>query len=214
MRSTRVLALLILAVAASFVPACALLQKGDQGAARYFSPEREPDPASPAPAGAPEVRTSGASEAPREVRLGRVTGAPHLEERLVYRPSAHEIGYYRELRWTEPPEAALARLLARALFEEHGLRHVVGGAGPAIDVQLTSLDEILAPVHLARAQVVATLQDEHLVLWQETLTVDLPIAGARDGDPTLATVEALGEALQTAARRVADRVARELEVHP
>ena len=192
------------AITMSFAPGCALLSKGAQGNARYFSMDL-----APGRPGAVATEAPGTRGSPSEMRLGRVTGAPHLEERLVFRGSDYEVGYYRELRWTEPPEVFLKRLLARVLFEERGLRQVVGGAGPTLDVQLTALDEVRGPQHLARAQVTATLHDEHVVLWEETLTVDHPIV--EGGDLGEATVEALGKALRVTVDRVAGRVVRELD---
>jgi ABC-type uncharacterized transport system auxiliary subunit len=207
MNTTRTRALILVAISAAFAPGCSLFSKGDQGNAHFFSLER----ASGRPV-AVLAEAPGARADPAGLRLGHVTGAPHLEERLVYRDSAYEINYYRELRWTEPPELCLKRLLARVLFEERGLRHVVGGSGPTLDVQLTAFDEIRAPQRLVRAQVIATLHDEHLVLWEETLTVDRPIVDPKGGDPAVAMVDALGEAMQATVDRVADRVVRELTV--
>ena len=206
MNAPRACALIVCAITVSFAPGCALFSKGDQGAARFFSLEQAPGRPGAVPAVAPGARGN-----PAELRLGRVTGAPHIEERLVFRDSAYEIGYYRELRWTEPPELYLKRLFARVLFEERGLKHVVGGAGPTLDVQLTAFDEIRFPQRLARAQVIARLHDDHLVLWEETVTVDRPVVEKGNGDPAVATVEALGEAMQAAVDQVADRVVRELK---
>ena len=207
MNTPRACAIIACAIMASVAPGCALLSKGDPGAARFFSLERAPDRP-----GATLAVASGSRGDPVELRVGRVTGAPHLEERLVFRGSAYEINYYRERRWTEPPELCLKRLLARVLFEERGLRHVVGGSGPTLDVQLTAFDEIRAPQRLVRAQVIASLHDEHLVLWEETLTMDRPIVDPKGGDPAVAMVDALGEAMQATVDRVADRVVRELTV--
>ena len=190
----------------STVAGCALLSKGDPGAARYFSLER----ASDGPV-AIQAEATGEQGEPPELRLGRITGAPHLEERLVFRDSAFEIRFHRELRWTEPPELFLKRRLARVLFEERGLRQVVGGAAPTLDVQLIAFDEVRVPRRLARVQLVARLHDEHLVLWEETLTVDAPIVEEQDGDLALETVEALGKAMQAAVVKVANRVFSELD---
>jgi len=206
MNIPRAYTFILCAIIASFAPGCALFSKGDQGAARFFSINREPDRPGPLPANASEVRGE-----PLKLRLGRVTGVLHIEERLVYRESVHELRYYRERRWTEPPELFLERLLAHALFEERGIRHVVGGSGPTIDVQLTALDEIRAPRRLARVQVVARLHDEHLMLWEETLTVELPVIETKDGDLAVATVEALGKAMQAVVDQIAERVVRALE---
>ncbi|MCK9462462.1 MAG: PqiC family protein [Proteobacteria bacterium] len=199
--------LLLLTISASFLPSCGALSAAKApGDARFFSMERAPSQAVAAPAEVP-----GGTGDPLKLRLGRVTGAPHLEERVVYRDSAHEIGYYREVRWSEPPELFLKRQLARVLFEDRGIRHVMGGAERTLLVKLTALDEILAPQHLARAQVVVKLHDEHVVLWEKTLTVDRPVAVRSDGDLAIATIEALGEAMQAIVDRIADGVVRELE---
>ena len=206
MNTSRACALFLCAITASLAPGCgALSGKAEPGAPRFFSLGRAPD----RPDGF--AASPGAPGDPAELRLGRITGAPHLEERLVFRNSADEINYYRELRWTEPPEEFLKRLLERALFEERGLRHVVGGAGPTLDAQLTAFDEVRVPQHLARAQVAARLHDDHLVLWEETLTVDRPVVERKDGDLAAATVDALGRAMQAAVDQVADRVLRKLE---
>lgn len=198
-------ALLVFAMLASLPAACALLSKGDQGAARYFTLETASTRSDAAPAVAP-----GTQGVPAALRLGRVTGATHLEERLVFRGAGSEINYHRELRWTAPPEVSLQRMLTRVLFEERRIRHLVGGAGATLDVQLTALDEILSPQHFTRVQIVARLHDEHLVIWEGTITVDRPVVDRGGGDPALAAVEALGTALQAAVDRVADHVVLKL----
>jgi cholesterol transport system auxiliary component len=193
-------------LALSLAPGCgALSAKGEEGAARYFSLELAPAPPGVVPAELPAAAPAGA-----ELRLGRVTSAPHLEERMVFRNSAREIGYYRERRWTEPPEMFLGPLLARALFERRGLRQVVSGPGPTLDVQLVALDEIRAPELMARVVVVAQLHDARLVLWEETFTVERAVVRKKGGDPAVATVDALGEALRVAVDSVADQAVRVL----
>lgn len=206
MSPSRACALLLVLVTGALGPGCALLSKADPGGARYFSLVREPVGPKELPSGVPGERGG-----PAGLRLGRIRGATHLEDRLVYRDSTYELGYHAALRWTEPPQESLQRLLTRALFEERGLRHAVEGGGPTLDAELTALDELRGPPHVARAQVVVRLHDERRVLWEETITVDRPIADLEGGDPALETVEALGVALQTLVEQVADRAVRELE---
>jgi uncharacterized lipoprotein YmbA len=192
------------ALALTLAPGCgALSAKGEAGAARYFSLEVAPAPPGVAPANLPAAAAMQA-----QLRLGRVTSAPHLEERMVYRNSDREIGYHRERRWAEPPERFLEPLLARALFERRGLQQLVGGPGPTLDVHLVALDEIRAPEVLARVVVVAQLHDARLVLWEETFTVERPVVLKKGGDPAVATVDALNEALRFAVDSVADSVVR------
>ena len=210
MITPRACGLLLCAIAAAAAPGCALFSKGDQGAARYFSLGQR---ASARPARVPADAPGAGAEKAR-LRLGHVTGAPYLEERLLFRGPGNEIVYYRELRWVEPPEEFLKLLLARVLFEERGLEQVVGGAGPTLDVELTALDEIRATQHVARAQAVARLHDDHSVLWEETLTAEIPIADRADGDLATAAVEALGKAVRAVADTIADRVVQRIEVRP
>jgi cholesterol transport system auxiliary component len=195
--------LIVVAVVAA--TGCALLSKSAPIAPHYFSPERPSD----VPRLARQLPGAAA-----ELRLGRVEGASHLEERLVFRDTASEIGYYRLRRWTEAPEQYLKRRLARVLFEERGLRQVVGGGGPTLEVQLTAFEEIRVPRRMARVQVIARLHDERFVRWEETVTMDLPVVAARDGDTADAAVEAIGRALRATVDRIADRVTHELVVVP
>jgi hypothetical protein len=93
------------------------------------------------------------------------------------------------------------------------MRHLVGGAGTTLVAKLTAFDEIRFGQHLARAEVVVKLHDEHLVLWEETLTVERQVVEAEDGDQAVATIQALGEAMQAVVDQIADRVVRELEAN-
>ena len=200
-------AALVLAAAVTALGAggCALLSKSAPIAPRYFSPER--------PGDVPR-RAHKLPGPPVELRLGRVDGASHLEERLVFRDTASEIGYYRLRRWTEAPAHYLKRRLARVLFEERGLRQVVGGGGPTLEVRLTAFEEIRLPRRMARVQVIARLHDERVVRWEETVTVDLPVVATRKGGTADPAVEAMGRALRATVDRIADRVVRELAVAP
>jgi cholesterol transport system auxiliary component len=195
-------ALLLSALAALLVSGCALTSKSDPLTPRYFTPERalEPLAASTSAPAAPLV----------ELRLGRVSSTSYLDERIVYRDSEHESGYYTERRWTEAPEQYLRRRLARVLFEQREVRQVVGGPSMTLEVELTAFDDVRAPKHVARAQVTVMLHDQHLVVWEETLRVDEPIVAAPTADAAEASVEALGRAMRALVDRVADRVMREL----
>lgn len=183
---------------------CALLSKSAPIVPRYFSPERSSRRARPT------QRLAGAGV---ELRLGHVGSAAHLDELLVYRDTVSEIGYYRLRRWTETPANYLERRLARVLFEQRGLRQVVGGS-PTLEVQLTAFEEVRHPRHLARVQVVARLDDGRVVRWQQTVTVDLPVVAPKNGDATDVVVEAIGRALRATVDKIADRVVRELAVAP
>jgi len=187
-----------------FVLGCALTDKSEPLVPRYFSPERPGEVARPG--------VTPATAAP-ELRLGHITGASYLDERIVYRDSAVELGYYAERRWTEAPEEYLRRRIGRVLFEERGLRHVVSGAAPTLEIELTAFEEIRKPKRIARVQVSVRLQDARLVRWEETLTVDQPIPEA-DGDAADQMVAALSVAMASVVERIADRVTKELTPPP
>ena len=85
---------------------CALLGKADALTPRYFSPDlagggRASTSSSPSSQGAPVA----------ELRLGRITAASHLGERLVFRDSRYELNFYEARRWSEEPEAFLRAFL-------------------------------------------------------------------------------------------------------
>jgi len=205
MSTLRLRVLLVAAVAVIGASGCALLSKSAPIKPRYFSPER--------PGDVPQA-ASRRLDPPVELRLGRVGSVANLEEMLVFRDSPREVGYYRLRRWTEAPEQYLKRRLTRVLFEERGLREVVGGGGPTLDVQLTAFEEVRAPRRLARVQVIVKLHGDRLVNWEETVTVEQPVIVARGGDPADASVEAIGKALRAAVDRIADRVVLELAGPP
>lgn len=178
---------------------CALFSKGEPTGARFFNLDTATDP------GAARVgRTSGGPSV--ALRLGLVTGAPHLESRLVYREADYELGFHRDRRWTEPPEVALERRLAHALFEVRGVRAVVTGPGPTLDLALVAFEEVPGPKPCVRVRAVARLQDAGRVLWDATLAVERPVTTPAGADPARTTVAALSEALQAIVEQVADRV--------
>ena len=192
------------ALSAVMVLGCALTGKSEPMQPRYYSPE---------PSGSVEQAASPRPSLSAELRLGHVTAASYLDERMVFRDSEFELGYYQEKRWTEAPEEYLRRRLEKVLFEERGLRHVVGGAAPTLEVILLAFEEIRKPKRIARVQVGARLQDARLVRWEETLTVDQPVIEATPGGAD-GMVEALGAALAQVVTRIADRATKELTAAP
>jgi cholesterol transport system auxiliary component len=190
-------ALLLCALSSLGAPGCALTSKSEPSAPRYFSPER---PGGPARSGPRPTGPTG------ELRLGRVSGPAFLDERLVYRDSAHELGYYQERRWTEAPDQYLSRRLAHVLFEERGLHRVVAGAAATLEVELVAFEEIRAPRRAARVEVIARLRDQRTVRWEETLTVEEPIAVTKGADLAEGMVEASGG--RTRRRSRGDRAGR------
>lgn len=199
----------LIAMACSLLTACALLSKAEPLMPRYFTPED----GSGVSEGSGAVRPA-AGLAPKELRLGNVRSGSQLRERLVFRNSSHELGYYEDRRWTERPEAYLRRALARSLFEERGLVRVVSGSAPTLDVELVAFEELRGREHKARVQVIITLDDDRVGSFQQTVTVEQPVRADTKGDDAAATVDALAIALQQCVSQVADHVIAKLASAP
>jgi ABC-type uncharacterized transport system auxiliary subunit len=177
---------------------CALLSKAQPLSPRYFSPE------------APEQGAVAASAVPLELRLGQVEASAELEERIAYRTSEAELGYYETWRWTEPPQVYLRRALSRELFERRGLVRVISGVAPTLDVELVSFEEIRDGTPRGRVEVRISLRGERRVLLERSLRVERPIASGSEGDAPLRLTKALSLALGDAVVQAADLVAARL----
>ncbi|HEX7480886.1 MAG TPA: ABC-type transport auxiliary lipoprotein family protein [Polyangiales bacterium] len=189
--------------ACSLLAACALFSKAAPLEPRYFTPEDG------ATAAVQRVAAQPASSENRQLRLGSVRGSSQLRERIVFRDSAHERGYYEDRRWTERPEAYLRRALARALFEERGLVRVVSGVGPTLEAELVAFEELRAPEHSVRVQVIITLDDDRTASLEETISVEQRVSPNAQDDAE-ATVAALASALQKCVAQIAERVVLQL----
>jgi cholesterol transport system auxiliary component len=190
---SRIIGLMLIVLLAP-TSACALFGKADALSPRYFDP------------GSGEHVTSKTSppadEATRPVlRLGRVVASEHLKERLVYRASDEEISFYEDRRWTEQPESYLRRALARALFEESGLRQVISGAGPTLEAEMTSFEEVRGPKPFVRVSITVVVHDDSVARLRHTFTVDRPLDGNTAPEQI---VQALGVALT----QVTDEIAK------
>jgi cholesterol transport system auxiliary component len=195
------LALLIVTAAG-----CALTSKSDPLTPRYFSPDES--------RGRGQIAATTTEERDEtrggELRLGRITAASYLGERIVFRDSNYELGFYEDRRWTERPEAYLRRAVARALFEDRGVRRLVSGVGPALDIDLTELAELRAP-RVVRVRATYVLYDERLVRRQATLTIERPIPGAATPKESAETAaRAMADAFGDAVNQIAERVAADL----
>jgi len=180
---------------------CALMSKAAPLSPRYFSPDRED-----------ELAPGAASQATSlELRLGRIDAAGHLEQRIAFRENESELGYYDSWRWTEPPEAFLARALSRQLFEQRGFIHVVTGPGPTLDVELIGFEEVRAGAPRARVEIRLALRDDRRTLLERTLRVERPLAPGTAEDAPLRLTRALSGALEAALAQLGELVAAELE---
>jgi cholesterol transport system auxiliary component len=188
--------------------ACALTSKGKSVDVRYYSVgSAAPRTASPPSAGL------AASPAPTqlELRLGRVEAASYIREKIAFRDSSVEVGYYETLRWTESPEAYLRRALERSFFQEQKVQELVSGAGPTLEVELSAFEEVRAPEHVARVEVTWKLRVARTVQIQRTVAVDRPIEATPAGqEKGVALAAAMARALDDAVDAVVSDVVAEL----
>jgi cholesterol transport system auxiliary component len=186
---------------------CALTSKADLVTTRYFTPEVSKPRLASASATPEEAHTP-------EIRLGRVTSGAHLRERIAYRDSAYEVGYYDDQRWTEHPEIYIRRAITRTLFEQRGFQRVVGGAAPTLDIEVLAFDELRLPSgRAARVELKVVLYESRAIILEETLTIDRPVAD-NAGTKIEGVVAAMAEALDIASEQVATKVALAIARHP
>jgi len=179
---------------AGLLSACVL--GGRPEPARYFRPE---------PPARVESALDGASEAGSgaALRLHRVTSAAHLKERIVWRASDVEFGFYDARRWTELPSHYVEQLLARELFEIRGLRRATAGRAPVLEVQLLAFEEVLMPKHQARVEVRVLLVDsDRRSRLERTFSAAEPIA---DDDP-VSVSRSIGRALNVLVGRISEAI--------
>lgn len=179
---------------ALLLPGCAALSKSKPLDVRFFTPEAELPPAAAAPA-------QGAA-----LRLGRVSAGPELGEEIAWRDSPVEVGFYDDSRWTDRPDAYVRRALERALFQDRGLRHVLSGPAPVLDVRVVAFEELRAQGKgpgRARVTLAALLHDERSALHERSYTQEVELASGRIED----LVQGIGRAMRQAAEQVAAQVA-------
>jgi cholesterol transport system auxiliary component len=193
---------------------CAFMSKGEALSPRYFSPALEPvhAPADGTPSG--PAAPAEAATAPPELRVGRIEPAAHLEERIAYRVSETELGYYDDRLWTEPPEQFVRRALDSELFETHAFRRVVAGVAPTLDVEVLSFEELRQGSPRARLSLLITLRDERHALLERTISVEVPLVPSREGEEGPALAAAMSSALSRATKEIAQRVSAELDRSP
>lgn len=179
-------------------PGCALTSKADALSPRYFNPQLGGG-----------SRSQPAAQ-PFELRLGQVASASNLDERLAYRVSKAEVGFYEDRRWTELPEAYLRRALEKELFEERKLTRVVTGVAPSLDVELTAFEELRQKPTKVRVSLTFSLRNDRRSLLEQSLELERPVDEQGGGDPAERVAQALavtlGQAVQTVGAAVVERL--------
>jgi uncharacterized lipoprotein YmbA len=140
----------------------------------------------------------------RAVRIRAVVGESFLRERVVWRSSPVEYGFYEQRRWQELPALYVDRALRAAFGKTPRVRLSDDLRVPALRVAVSAFDEVLAPAHVAVVQASVSLRDAHgQVLLECPFAAEAPIGG----DDPAAMARAMGGALDTVATRIAEAVA-------
>lgn len=187
---------------------CALTSKGDALAIRWYTPESTKTTLT----SASNANSNGViPETAPQIELGRVNSGINLREKIAYRDSTFEQGFYDDKRWTERPEIYVRRELERVLFEEHGFRRALAAQAPALEVEVVSFEEVIGPgaVHAARIQLKVVIHDERDALLEKTITVERPVDKSAKG--FAGVVQAMSQALDAAAEEVSTDVQRVLK---
>jgi cholesterol transport system auxiliary component len=194
---------LVLALLAS---SCALTSKGEVAPIRWFTPE------------VPTPRLTNARPAESRpaqalaVELGRVVSGINLRDKIAYRDDAFEVGFYDDKRWTERPEVYVRRALARALYEDYGMRRAFVGAArsrdgeaPVVDVEVVAFEQVRKPTPVARVELRVLVHDDRSALVERTIATDVPI------EPEAKGFDAVVRAMAQALAIVSDETARVTE---
>jgi cholesterol transport system auxiliary component len=177
----------LLALAGLAAAGCALTSKGTPVEVSWYTPELV-QPSEVNPASAPLLL------------LGYVRSGTALGQRIVWGDGAFQVGFYEDRRWTERPSEFVSRALRRALFESHRFQPALD-AGPRLEVELVSFQEILTPeAHAGRVVLHVQLAADR-VLFDDTISEEEPVAGPRFEDVVAAISRALDAASEEVARR-------------
>jgi len=177
---------------------CALTQKSPPITPRFFTPEGE------------KTAFSGPRYPRLALRLHHVSAGAHLKRKIVYRDSSHELGFYERLRWAELPEKYLRRALSTVLFEERGVRQVITGSAPTLEVELTSFDELRGDKPGVRVAATVMLHKGGMMRLRQSIVVQHPMEDDAEDEPQK-FAETIGVALRELAERLAAVVITELD---
>jgi cholesterol transport system auxiliary component len=190
----------LLALLLASAPGCALLTKSEPVVPRYFTPETLD--------AQPAARTNAA--AGLSIRIGRVGGGSYLKERMTYRDSDHEVGFYEDRRWTERPEVYLQRAIERSFFEARGVKRALSPSAPTLTVDLIEFEEVRGAIPRVRLLVSYALHDERTVFRERSFALEQPLTPGPDVSRADRVAAGLGDVLRGAVSRIVDEVIAEL----
>lgn len=166
----------------------------------------------------PPVPSPAGQPAPASLRIEPFRTADMLrQDRIVYRPSPVEVGFYDYHRWAEPPNDAVTKALADQLSKRKVFQSVaISGNGQKADFVMRGSIDRLQEVDYAgavRAQVSisAELEDpvRQQVIWSGTESSECAVAKS----DVQAVVAAMGQASQQSILRLMSDVAKFVQVN-
>lgn len=164
-------------------------------ALRSFAPPL----AGPADAAAMTADTPG-------LRLRRITGSEHLDQRMAYQRSEVEWGYHASLRWNEKPTRFVERALGAALFESGAYRRSFSSTAPVLSIDLLHFEEIAHGESSVLLSFQVVLEDADGTALLEERFEASALAGSGPAD----VARALGKLLEREAARLAERLGKVL----
>jgi len=148
--------------------------------------------------------SAGRSEPAHIVRIRAGDGESYMRERVVWRVSPVEYGFYEQRRWHELPTSYVERALEAAFRKSARVRLSDDLRVPSLRITVTAFDDVLAPTHVALVEATASLRDPHgQLLLERPFSAEVPIAD--DNPATMA--RAMGGALDVVATQIADAIA-------
>jgi len=155
--------------------------------ARYFDPSL------------PEAPCDPAQVASRPVRLGHITAAPYLRDRIVWRLSENEVAFDEMNRWAAPPEMLLEDALSRYLVARNGFQRSDSASACTVSVHVVAF-EVERPAKDVLVRVLVTLRDPSGEAQRGAFEARQPAAI----DDPRSVAQAAGIALSDVVRRLGD----------
>ena len=143
------------------------------------------------------------------IRLRAVRSEPFLRERIVWRVSQVEYGFYEQRRWIDLPAHYVERALRIRLRSTPGLRLTNDPRAVELHVDVLAFDELLVP-HAANVALAVALEDPvRGRSLERTFGARADIAD----DAPASMAKAMGQALDEAVAQAVDAVMLDLEGH-
>jgi len=143
------------------------------------------------------------------IRLRAVRSEPFLRERIVWRVSEVEYGFYEQRRWIDLPAHYVERALRIRLRSTPGLRLTNDPRAVELHVDVLAFDELLVP-HAANVALAVALEDPvRGRSLERTFGARADIAD----DAPASMAKAMGQALDEAVAQAVDAVMLDLEGH-